>query len=838
MFTYDIFSDFRAYSAATRSSFCAVGRAAAPGLLLLLVSALLCCIPVQGQVSVLTYHNDNARSGLNPNETLLTPANVNKSQFGKLFTQPVDGIIVGQPLYVPGVAVPGAGVHNLVYVATQHDSVYAFDADNNLGANSAPLWHVSFINPAAGITSVPINLQGCGGVTMFTELGITSTPVIDPNTSTLFVVAKTDENGAFIHRLHALDVATGQEKPGSPMVITGSFTANNGTVVKFVDKGQMNRPALLLANGNVYVTFGSNRCNSSSRGWVMSYDAITLQQKGAFTTSPNAWLAGIWQSGGGPAADSNGNLYACTNEGAFDANTGGQDFGSSVLKLSQGVGILTLTDYFTPYNQAALSASDLDLSAAGIMVLPDQPGPYPHLLVATGKEGTIYMLNRDNMGQYNPAGDFQIVQELVAAVGPVFGIPVYWNNRVYLSGEGTPIRAFALSNGMLSSSPVVQSIKIPSGYPPSISANGNSNGIFWIINGNSLTAFDATSLTLLYNSSQAGTRDALPTPSHFATETIANGKVYVGTRTSLVVYGLFPSVQVTGGNQQTAVVATTLPATLQVKSIDPYSGQAIPGVTLTFSDGAKGGSFGSSTVTTDSNGLASTTYTLPTKAAAYALTASSPGFGIGFFSETAVAGIPTTLARYGGNSQTAPVTTTLPLPLSAKVTDKYGNPVAGVSVTHSDGAAGGSFNPTAPVVTNTAGVASVSYTASTKAGKLTISATASGLHTLTYSETIAAGPAIAIAVLSGNNQTGAVFTPLPLPLKVEVTDQYGNGVSGINVTYSDGGVGGSFSANPALTDTTGTTSAIYTLPPVAQTITINATVGGVSAAASFKETAQ
>ena len=815
-------------------------RKLAKGKLMILLA--VCCslysIAALSQVSVVTYHNDNARSGLNPNETLLTPANVNKNQFGKLFTQPVDGIIVGQPLYMPGVAIPGAGVHNVVYVATQHDSVYAFDADNNLGANAAPLWQVSFINPSAGITTVPINLQGCGGVTVFTELGITSTPVIDPSSGTLYVVAKTDENGAFVHRLHAVDIATGQERPASPIVITGSFTANNGTVVKFVDKGQMNRPALLLANGNVYVTFGSNGCNSSSRGWVMSYDSTTLQQKGAFTTSPNAWLAGIWQSGGGPAADSSGNIYACTNEGTFDADTGGQDFGSSVLRLSQGVGTLTLTDYFTPYNQAALSASDLDLSAAGVMVLPDQPGPYPHLLVATGKQGTIYLLNRDDMGQYNAVGDFKIVQELVSAVGPVFGIPVYWNNRVYVSGEGTPIRAFALNNGLLSSGPVAQSIKIPSGYPPAISANGNSNGIFWIINGGTLTAFDATSLAPLYNTSQAGTRDTLPTPAHFASEAIANGKVYVGTRTSLVAYGLFPSISVIGGNHQSAIVATTLPLNLQIKSLDPYSGQAMPGVAVTFSDGGKGGSFGTASVTTDASGLASTTYTLPTKAATYSITAASSGFGTGFFSESAVAGPPTTLARYGGNAQTAPVTTTLPVPLAAKVTDQYGNPVQGVSVTYSDGTAGGSFNPKTPVITNSSGLVSTSYTASTKAGKLTISASASGLRTLTYSETITAGPATAIAVVSGNNQTGAVSTPLPLPLKAKVTDQYGNGVSGASVTYDDGGAGGSYSANPAVTDSTGTASVTYTLPATPQTVTINANVSGVSTAAVFKETAQ
>jgi len=177
---------------------------------------------VQCPLCMVTQHNDNFRTGQNINETILTPANVNSTQFGKLFAYNVDGFIVGQPLYLPNVSIPGAGTHNVVYVATQHDSVYAFDGDNNFGNNAAPLWQVSFINPAAGVSTVPIADQGCGVTTKFTEIGITGTPVVDPVTGTIYLLAKTKENGSYVHRLHALDVTTGQEKFGGPVVITAS----------------------------------------------------------------------------------------------------------------------------------------------------------------------------------------------------------------------------------------------------------------------------------------------------------------------------------------------------------------------------------------------------------------------------------------------------------------------------------------------------------------------------------------------------------------------------------------------------------------------------------------
>jgi len=487
------------------------------------------------QVAVTTWHYDNARSGANPNETILTPLNVNSNQFGKLFTQPVDGAVIGQALYLPGVTIPGAGVHNVIYVATMHDSVYAFDADSATGKNANPLWQISFLTN--GATPVPISLQGCAPTTQWTEVGIVSTPVIDPVSGTLYVVAKTYENSGFVHRLHALDVATGLEKTGSPVVITASYLfAGNNNI--FVDKIQINRPALLLENGNLYIAFGSTGCRSDKeQGWVMAYNASTLQPAGAFDDEPEDGAAAIWQRGGGLSADSQGNIYGATGDGDFAAGT---NFGQSVLKLSQKGGTLQLADWFTPFNELYLDQHDLDLSEP-VLVLPDQPSKHPHLLAAVGKEGTIYILNRDNLGHFCATCtlvDTQIVQELTA-LAPDTGALIYWNNTVYSSGAGSPIMAMPLSKGLLATKPVAQSKIKTHGHSPVISANGSTEGVLWQLTGTYLFAFDAKTLVKLYGSSQARDgRDVFPPVPHFANLVVANGKVYVGTNNSLVVFGL------------------------------------------------------------------------------------------------------------------------------------------------------------------------------------------------------------------------------------------------------------------------------------------------------------
>jgi Big-like domain-containing protein len=688
-----------------------------------------------GQTSVTTNRHDNGRTGLNPNETLLTPQNVNKNQFGKLFNRSVDGYIVGQPLYLQNLNI-GGKLHNVVFVATLHDSVYAFDADHNTGSDASPLWQVNFTNPGAGITTAIGAFLPCAGVHRFPESGIVSTPVIDAASGTLYVVAKTNDNGTVFHRLHALDVTTGAERTNSPVPIKATFRTNGGALLQVNNLHQMNRPALLLSNGVVYVAMGSNGCNDSNNSWVIGYDATTLAQTGAFVAAPEHGLGSIWQSGAGPAADADGNVYVSTAEAEFDANTGGQDYGSSVLRLTPSGNNLPLADYFTPFDESSLSTNDLDLSAGGVVALPDQPGPHPHLLISAGKQGRVYLLDRDNMGQFNPINNSQIVQQLPIGVGAMFSTPAYWNGKVYFNGKSKPIMAFALTNGLLSSTAVFKSVQSQAGaHAPTISANNNSNGILWTLPGGQLNAYDASNLKLLYNSKQAGTRDVLPSLAHFASQTVVNGHVYIGTQNSLEVFGLLSTISVNGGNNQSVTVTKTLPVPLSVKAIDVYSGNPLPGIQITFSDGGKGGTFGNATPVTNVSGIASTTYTFGTKARTITITATSPGLSGTTFTETAVADAPKWIVVVSGNNQTAPTNTMLAAPLVAKVVDQYSNPVSGIPVTFSDGTAGGILSSTI-VSTNTAGTASVTYETGPNAGTANVTATIAGKTPLKFVVTV------------------------------------------------------------------------------------------------------
>lgn len=502
----------------------------------LLLTFFLAQVHVLAQTPVTTWHYDNGRTGANTSEVLLTPSNVNSQSFGKLFTRPVDGFVVGHPLYLPGVSIPGQGTHNVVYVATMHESVYAFDAQN---PHAAPLWKTSILTYSpAGARSVPASVLRNGTTTGWKEVGIISTPVIDPASGTLYLVAETYEHRKVVHRLHALDVSKGQEKLGGPTTIAATYTLNHITST-FRDHYQINRPGLLLANGRIYIAFGSNCCNAYSQGWVMSYNASTLQQEGAFDAEPGSTLASVWQTGAGISADSSGNIYAETGEGFYAAGT---NLSTSVFKLSQIGTTLSLADWFTPFDHQFLSVNDLDL-AEGVLILPDQPGPFPHELIAIGKQGTVYVLNRDNMGQLCSTCktiDTQIVQELPTAVGNEGGTPVYWNNTVYFTGQSVPVMAYTLSNGSLMVPPL-QSKNGSNGGHALITASGNSNGVLWNISlGGLLWAMDALTLNTLYTSNQAGNgRDKLPPLAHFATPIATDGKVFVGTQNSLVVYGLF-----------------------------------------------------------------------------------------------------------------------------------------------------------------------------------------------------------------------------------------------------------------------------------------------------------
>jgi hypothetical protein len=358
-------------------------------------------------------------------------------------------------------------------------------------------------------------------------------------------------------------------------------------------------------------------------------------------------------------------------------------------------------------------------------------------LIASGKQGTIYVLNRDNMGQYNPQADTQIMQEISTVVGPMFSTPAYWNNRVYFAGNSHAVHAFNLSNGMLANPPIVGTLAVGGAHSPTISSNGTSNGVLWLISGKAMLAFNATTLATLYTTAQAGTRDVLAPLAHFATQTVVNGKVYVGTQNSLMVYGLLPQLQIVAGNNQTGTVATQLTNPLQVRAVEPYSGQVYPGFTVTFSDAGRKGIFSNTTAVTDSTGTASTSYTFSKTAATVTVTATTPGTAPAAFTEISTAAPAKRVAIVSGNKQAVTVGTALPLPLVAKVEDQYSNGISNVAVTFSDGGVGGSFSAN-PIVSDSLGQVSVTYTAGPTAGTVTVTATASGLPVAKFTVTVTA----------------------------------------------------------------------------------------------------
>jgi hypothetical protein len=691
-----------------------------------------------GQHDVLTQHNHNTRSGLNANETLLTPANVTVSKFGKLFTHAVDGIIVGQPLYASNVLMNDGHVHNVVYVATQHNTVYAFDADGTQGNNASPLWSVSLND---GGTSDPISDYGCTG-THYTEIGIMGTPVIDPGKTTLYVVAKTLNNSVRNFSLHALDITTGNELLGGPVTITGTAHSGDGAG-PFNPIFQMQRPALLLQNGVVYIGFGGNGCDAYDyNGWLFAYNSQMLQQEFAFLVTPNGGKGSIWQGGSGPAADADGYIYLATANGDYDGQ-GNNDFADSVLKMGWNGDVLSVLDFFTPYNQLQLKQLDLDLGSSGPLVLPDQPGPYPHLLVAGGKEGTLYLINRDEMGQFNPDAD-NIPQSITGAVATeIAGVPSYWNNNLYMAGDDDYIKQYSLVNGLLTPQPVSQTTVLFGGAGPastSITAKGNSNGILWAIRHTNpaLFAFDATNLTnKFYDSTQAlQARDKLVPVARFVTPTISNGKVYIGGTAALEAYGLLPALSVGTGNHQTGMEKTVLPVTLSVVATDAYASKPLAGAVVTCKDLGAGGLFTpSQPQTTDATGTVTFSYRLPPSPRAVRITCASPGFTSASFSETSAVGPPARMVFTSGNNQTAPPNTPLPAPLVVKVLDAHGFGVPGVTVNFTDKGAGGTFIANS-VITNATGTATANYTTGPKTGTVIITASTAGLKSLNLRVTV------------------------------------------------------------------------------------------------------
>ncbi len=512
-------------------------------------------------VNVTTYQYDNTRAGANKQETILTPGNVTVTQFGQLFSQSVDGYVYGQPLYLAGVSIPGMGTHNVVYVATEHDSVYAFDADSSM----ASLWKVSLI-PVGG-TTVPASDTECSQIEP--ELGITSTPVIDPQTGTIYVVAMTKESGNYVQRLHALNAATGTEQPNSPVVIQATYpgTGEGGTALVFQPKAYKQRPGLLLLNGVVY-TFWSSHCDLGTyHGWIMGYDEQTLQQVTVWNDTPNGNGASLWSGGAGPAVDSAGNMYIVCANGTTDIPSGGSDLGESYVRLTTSSGLST-ADYFTPFNYVELNQNDLDTGSAGVALLGDEAGSaaHPHLMAGAGKEGRIYLMDRDNLGHFNGSGDSGIVQSISGAIGALFGNPAYFNNALYFCGAGDRMKLYSVSNAQMTTAPASQSA-VTFGSPgcvPTISSNGTSNGIVWAIDPSAiLHAYDATNLANeLYNSSQNSSRDSLGSAVKFSVPTVANGKVYAGTQNSLAVYGLLTQNPITISNAASGSATALAPGSI------------------------------------------------------------------------------------------------------------------------------------------------------------------------------------------------------------------------------------------------------------------------------------
>ena len=594
--------------------------------------AVLCGgIPVRA-ASVLTYHNDTSSSGVNASETVLTPANLTVSTFAKKYSTPIDGVAYAQPLYMPGVVVTGGsspGTHNLVFVATQHDSLYAIDANSG-----AVVWKDSFLtNGLAGATSITSVPSGDTGSTdTAPEIGICSTPVIDPATKLLYVTAKTKQiiNGntsdpSYVYTIYKIDITNGAANNANiesslifgttaydgtyytfgsvadpsalqdPFVVgtaPDAVTVNGESRVYFNALREMNRPALLLYNGTIYVAFGSHGDNQPYHGWLIGFDKGTLAINGVLNLTPNGGLGGIWNSGGGPTVDSSGNIYVMTGNGTFDGdNSGGTvtglngqnmpqnaDYGDSIVKIAtdpttsaanqnvNGWGLKVL-DYFAPFNNQPLSSADSDLGAGGITILPDSAGStaHPHLLVGAGKQGEVYLVDRDAMGEYSTSDNVVQSQQ---AIGGSFDTPAFFNGVLYYGAANDNGKAFTISNATMSTSPVTtpDTFAWP-GSTPSVSANGTSNAIVWMIDRSTgqLRAYSATNLhSEIWTSALApANRDQLGTVTKFATPTVADGNVFVGTTTALVTYSAISAAAV----GTPPLVATSSATTIGAESV-------------------------------------------------------------------------------------------------------------------------------------------------------------------------------------------------------------------------------------------------------------------------------
>ena len=517
-------------------------------------------------------------SGVDTQEGTLSPAtlrNTPNRQFGKLFACPVDGQIYAQPLYVANLSVAGAGLHNVVFVATEHDSVFAFDAD---ASPCQMLWKISFLDPSNGVTTVPScytvnsmctdsgtsNDVGSNDITP--EIGITGTPVINPATGMLYVVSKTKRNSltgiAYEQKLHALDITTGKEEPFSPVLIqavtAGTGAGTNGQhQVPFDPLRENQSGGLALSGGNVYIPFGSHGDVDPFHGWLLAYNANTLAQVAVFDTTPNNSPSegGISESGAAPSVDANGNLYVVTGQGVFDASSTvapNTEYSQTLLKVgpNPAAASFSVQGSFTPFNQLVMTSDEQSLGTSGVLLLPNQTIGPAHLAIIASQPGTLYLVNRDALGGFTPGGPDKVIQELNLG-GPAFGTPVFWQGTLYTTAGGQSLSAYPLSNGVLnatSSTNSPETFASPAGSPI-ISSNGTTNGIVWLVDSSGygggapatpavLHAYDATNVGNELYDSTTNSADAAGLAVKFTVPTVANGKVYVGTQGELSVYGL------------------------------------------------------------------------------------------------------------------------------------------------------------------------------------------------------------------------------------------------------------------------------------------------------------
>jgi hypothetical protein len=594
--------------AASSEIFTHVKPLARPATLVPIFLGLLCVpgatLPAQAPtpVPVLTWRYDLTHAGQNTSETALTPANVNANSFGKLFSLPVDSSVYAQPLYVPGLKMTGGLMHNVLFVATENDSIYAFDADSNGGASAKPIWQISMLiashGAGAGATAVPWGDTGSPDIAP--TLGITGTPTIDPATNTMYVVAVTKENGVYFSRLHAINIVSGAEQAGSPVVVTatvdGTGDGSSGGRLTFDPLMENQRSALDFYNGYVYFGYAAQGDNKPWHGWLFAYNAATLKQSAALCLSPNDHGAGVWEAGAGMPIDDDapgGRMFLATGNGALSSYPpfkAGSDWSMSIFNINLANGGLTLTDGFTSFNYDTLNSADLDQGSGGVLMVPDQQGAHPHILVQAGKEGRILVLNRDNLGGNNSGGTSNpnALQDITSAITYAQGLwstPAYWNGNVYMWAEKAYPLLFKLSSGAMDASPSSTGATY-SDFPGasfSISSDGVQNGIAWAArtdqfntNGPAvLYAWDANDLSkTIYESDTNSTRDAAGPANRYSIPLVTNGKVYIAEHGEVDVYGLFngastaaaPVISPDGGtfSASTTVKLSTATATADI----------------------------------------------------------------------------------------------------------------------------------------------------------------------------------------------------------------------------------------------------------------------------------